>query len=249
MSAKIFKYAKAYGLTTGVKLYLAQKYKKPAVVNFPFLQHDVIFRGQQSKSDLLIFEQIFCSKDYDISMPIDPKVIIDLGANVRFASIYFSNRFPNANIIALEPNKENYEIACKNVKKYDNIKLVHGAVWFKTEEINVVDAGLGEAAFRIEAGKGVNAVAAFTIKDLMETMNTDYIDLLKIDIEGAEKEIFEYGYEDWLPATKIVIVETHDRYRKGTSKAVLGTIAKYDFSLELSGENLIFYNNNFINSY
>ena len=80
-------------------------------------------------------------------------------------------------------------------------------------------------------------------------LQTDLVDILKIDIEGSEKEIFEQGFEEWLPFTKILIVETHDRYKQGSSKAVLKAVSAYNFSLEVSGENLIFYNNDLINPY
>lgn len=249
MSLKIFQFINTYGTLNGIKLYMNRKYRKTSVVKFPFLKYPAHFRGQHHKSDLMMFGQIFYSKEYDINVPVDPKIIIDLGANVGFASVYFANRFPSAKIVALEPDNDNYKLACKNVERYDNIQLLHGAIWNREEEIHLVDKGKGEGAFSIAAGKGANVVKAFTIKGLMEMMSTDFIDVLKIDIEGAEKEIFEYGYEEWLPVTKIIIVETHDRYRKGTSKAVLSTISHYDFSLELSGENLVFYNNNLINPY
>ena len=120
----------------------------------PFLKHRVYFRGQPSKSDLCIFKQIFYRKDYDIRVPITPQKIIDLGANTGFASVYFANRFPVAQIIALEPDEENYTIALENVKNYPNIQLIQGAIWSKTEQIHLVDKGLGEAAFMIEPGTG-----------------------------------------------------------------------------------------------
>ena len=101
----------------------------------------------------------------------------------------------------------------------------------------------------VEKGSGDNIIRGYTVDEIMQLMNTTLIDILKIDIEGAEKEIFESNYENWIPNTKIIIVETHDRYRKGTSKAIFNTIGKYDFSLQLSGENLILINNNLVTNY
>jgi FkbM family methyltransferase len=103
--------------------------------------------------------------------------------------------------------------------------MVMGAIWNRSEEIHVVDKGYGEATFMIEPGTDINSIQAYTIRSVMKMMNTDFIDILKIDIEGSEKEIFESGYEEWLSLTKIIIVET------------------------LSAENLVFYNNNLINPY
>ena len=249
MSGKLLQFTNTFGLVNGIKLYLNRKYKKTSVVKFPFLKYPVYLRGQHSKSDLHMFEQIFCTWDYDINVPVDPKIIIDLGANVGLASVYFANRFPDAKICALEPNDENYAVACKNVKEYANVKMVQGAIWNTAEKIHLIDKGYGEASFMVEPGPGTNSINAYTVKTVMEMMETDFIDILKIDIEGTEKEIFETGYEEWLPLTKIIIVETHDRYKKGSSKSVLSTITRFDFSLELSGENLVFYNNNLVNPY
>ena len=249
MSGKLFQFTNTFGFINGIKLYLNRKYKKTTVVKFPFLKYPVFLRGQHSKSDVHMFEQIFRTWDYDINVPVDPKIIIDLGANVGLASVYFANRFPNAKICALEPNDENYAVACKNVKEYANVKMVHGAIWNTAEKIHLIDKGYGEASFMVESGPGTNSVNAYTVKTVMEMMKTNFIDILKIDIEGTEKEIFETGYEEWLPLTKIIIVETHDRYKKGSSKSVLSAITKFDFSLELSGENLVFYNNNLVNPY
>ena len=72
-----------------------------------------------------------------------------------------------------------------------------------------------------------------------------HIDVLKLDIEGSEKEVFEEGYENWLPKTKLLLVELHDKMKKGCSRSVLNAVNKYDFSFDIKGENIIFTNNSF----
>ena len=73
--------------------------------------------------------------------------------------------------------------------------------------------------------------------------NFPKIDILKLDIEGSEKELFETNFEDWLPKTKILIIELHDAMKTGCSKSVFNAISKYDFSFSIKGENIIFTNN------
>jgi FkbM family methyltransferase len=247
MASRLTKYINKLGLKDGLKFYTAVKKEKTNSVQFSFLNQPVFFRGIYS--DHAMFEQIFIEKQYQLPDPINAQNIIDLGANVGYASVYFTNQFPNAKIIALEPEKNNYATAVANTKNYANITLLHGAVWDKSENINLVDNGLGEAGYMVEKGSGDNIIRGYTVDEIMQLMNTTLIDILKIDIEGAEKEIFESNYENWIPNTKIIIVETHDRYRKGTSKAIFNTIGKYDFSLQLSGENLILINNNLVTNY
>ena len=240
MPSRLPLYTKAFGYLNGFKLYKHIKSKSTNPLKLKGFKHPIYFRG--IVSDVFMFEQIFVDNQYNIEINFQPKAIIDLGANVGFASVYFANRFPDAKIIALEPDSSNYSTALKNLEPYKNVSLIKGAVWDKSEKINLVDIGHGEAAYMVKSGEGENAIKAYTIPELMEILKVNEVDILKIDIEGSEKEIFESS-DSWINKAKIIIVETHDRYKKGTSKAVFNSIGKYDFSLELSGENMVLYNN------
>ncbi len=125
---------------------------KADAVKISFLQPPVYLRN--TYSDRTMFEQIFLNKEYEVPINFSPATIIDLGANVGYASIYFANRFPDAKIFAVEPEENNHQVAVKNTAPYKNITLVKGAVWHKPELINVVDNGFGEAGFMIESGEG-----------------------------------------------------------------------------------------------
>jgi len=243
MKSKLPWMINAFGFLEGLKLYRHIKSKNSSGIALPGLKQPVHFRG--IVSDTEIFRQIFIEKQYDIDVNFEPASIVDLGANVGYASVYFANRFPAARIFALEPESMNYTIAIKNLASYKNVRLEKGAVWHTAGNINLVDKGHGEAAYMVETGEGNDMVRAYTIPEIMSIMQFNQIDIIKIDIEGAEKEIFENGSDQWIPQSRIIIVETHDRYKRGTSKAVFQAISKYDFSLELKGENLIFYNNQF----
>ena len=73
--------------------------------------------------------------------------------------------------------------------------------------------------------------------------------LLKIDIEGAEKNLFESNYENWLPKTKMIMIETHDRMIENCSYIVMKTLNENNFLLytTTNGGTLVFYNKKFIN--
>jgi hypothetical protein len=81
---------------------------------------------------------------------------------------------------------------------------------------------------------------AVTIGELLKNSGYEKIDILKLDIEGAEKEIFSDGYEDWLGKVNIIIIELHDWYRPGCSEAVYSALNKYKFISYKKGENTIF---------
>lgn len=249
MSSRLPTIIKKFGFFNGLKLYNHLKAKSDAAIQLSILKHPFYFRAKQNTTDSFIFEQIFLKNQYNINVPFEPKIIFDLGANVGYSAVFFANRYPNAQILSIEPDNGNYEAAKKNLDPYKNVKLIKGAAWHVSEDISLVDDGYGEAAFMVKAGESKNMVRGYTIEDMMKMTGVDSIDILKIDIEGAEKEIFENGADKWLPVTKLIIVETHDRYKKGSSTAVFNSIGKYDFSLELCGENLILYNNALVNAY
>src|SRR5687768_6096851 len=107
------------GFLDGLKFYSHIRLKGRSPIQFSFLKSPVYIRN--IKSDTIMFEQIFVNKEYDINVPFEPKVIIDLDANVGYASVLFANRFPDAKIFALEPEDNNFSVAQTNVRPYNKI--------------------------------------------------------------------------------------------------------------------------------
>lgn len=201
-------------------------------------------------SDLLVYHQIFTFKEYDMDLGFLPKFIIDAGANIGFASIFFSNKFPEAKIIAVEPEKSNFEMLEKNTKHHKNIFLKKRALSNEPNlSYDVVDKGLGNWGFVTEIhelqniSKVIDKVKTITIDEILIEYGLEYLDLLKIDIEGGEKQLFYGNYENWLPKTKCIIIELHDGIVAGSSRSFFKAISKYDFSYFNRGENLLFINN------
>jgi hypothetical protein len=139
-------------------------------------------------SDGDVYQQIFLNRDYDFEVRFPPRVIIDAGANIGLASVYFAARFPEARIIAIEPENSNVELLRLNTREYPNVVVVHGALWSRDEQLHVIDRRLGKWGFMTA----------------------------KIDIEGAEKELFEHC-EAWIGRVDALIVELHDRTKPGCS--------------------------------
>jgi hypothetical protein len=80
----------------------------------------------------------------------------------------------------------------------------------------------------------------------MKEQQAAILDIVKLDIEGAEKAVFESNYEDWLPKTRLLIIELHDRMQPGSSKALFNALTRYNFSCETKWENLLLYNNDLL---
>ncbi|MDP9230281.1 MAG: FkbM family methyltransferase, partial [Bacteroidota bacterium] len=86
------------------------------------------------------------------------------------------------------------------------------------------------------------AIRSWGISDIMRQMNWTHCDIVKLDVEGSEKEIFSDNYQNWLSRTKTLIVELHDRMKKGCSKAVFSALNHYNFSVSIAKKNLFFKN-------
>lgn len=171
-------------------------------------------------SDLPTYKKIFRDKEYDLELPRKPQVIVDAGANVGFASLFFARKYPQAKIFAIEPEEENFAYLVKNVAPFPNIVPLKRALWKTNEPLELVDPGIGAWGFqtRNPAEKGalpvVQKVEAITVDKLMADYGLTYIDILKVDIEGAEKEVFETS-SGWLDKVGVIMVELHDTIKPG----------------------------------
>lgn len=237
---------KQYGVK-GIMIYIRLKLGFTHGVHVPNVLHPIKLR--KGTSDIPAFKAIFAHSEYEVTLNFTPSTIIDVGANVGLAAIYFVNKYPKSTVFCIEPEKTNFELLKENVAKYNNIHPLKNAISNQSgQTINVIDIGGGNWAFRTEAvefsqNKKVNDSAkTITITDIMKQNGLDTIDILKIDVEGAEGQLFESRYQDWLPRTRCLLIELHDRFAPGSSKKVFKAISEYNFTYSQNGENLIFIN-------
>jgi FkbM family methyltransferase len=220
----------------------ARVLRKPLeiVVNSCATRHPVHLRLRTS--DVSVFEEIILNGEYSFAPPTAPRVIVDAGANIGLTSVYFANRFPHAKIIALEPEQANFRMLRKNARYYENIHPVEAALWKENTSLSLSDPGAGSWGFQTHERTDQNAasplVDAVTLDRLMHLHQCEHIDVLKIDIEGSEKEIFE-SCEPWIGKVGMIMVELHDRYKSGCSRSVYA--ATRDFDVEwCRGETTFF---------
>jgi FkbM family methyltransferase len=200
----------------------------------PGFRHPVQLRLRTS--DVTLFSEILLDVQYDWELPSRPGVIIDAGANIGLTSVFYANKYPQATIIAIEPERSNFEILRQNTALYPNIIALRAALWNEDRELNIVDPGDGRWdfwSFRTStpgtsgtpAERGL--VRGLTVDRLMMDNGINYVDLLKLDIEGAEKEIFE-SPAGWIDRVGALAVELHDRFKDGCSDAVLAATGDFE---------------------
>lgn len=145
------KFISKFGLYNGLILYFKFRYGKTTELRLPNIEHE--FYMKPNSIDNASFEEIFLNGEYEINYPEfkTPNLnIIDAGANIGFSSIFYANRFFNSNILAIEPESENFKSLLKNTCKYDNIKPINGAVWKNDCFIEIIDKGWGTRGFMIK---------------------------------------------------------------------------------------------------
>ena len=119
-------------------------------------------------------------------------VIIDAGANIGAAAIWFSARYPDAVIIAVEPELGNLDVLRRNAHERPNIIVQASAIGSKPGFASV--SGYGAAAQTVRSDKGVQIIS---MQDAFKLVDDGIPFIAKVDIEGFEKDLFSSNLE-WL---------------------------------------------------
>jgi FkbM family methyltransferase len=168
-------------------------------------------------------------------------VIIDAGANVGAASIWFARQFPGAHIIAIEPDPDNARMCCLNTRATSNVRVIEAAIGSEHGRVSLENPS--NEAWSIRARRNEDGeVEIFTIPELLSTVNVPaQLFLVKVDIEGFEDDLFSKNTE-WLDAVAVLIVEPHDWLFPGkrTSANFQTALAARKFELLIRGDNLVY---------
>lgn len=188
--------------------------------------------------DYSVLYQIFDARECDVPLPSAPGAIIDGGAHVGYATLFFANRYPGSRILAVEPAREHLALLRANTSAYPKVEVVPAAIWSHTTELALVDPREGSWALRVQEAPAETTVRvpAVTISTLIDRLGVETVDVLKLDIEGAEREVFTRGVREWLPRIRTLIIETHGEECR---KAVLAAFAGERVALSERGEKLV----------
>jgi FkbM family methyltransferase len=191
-------------------------------------------------SDMLSWTQVFRDKQYEpvvdlIKNKLSPLTILDCGANVGYASAYFKENLPNSIILALELDTDNF-----NILKHNFSGLAwNSGVWSKdlaTLEVCKDYRDRKEWSYYAKESS-IGAISSHTIESIRKHMIWDKIDILKIDIEGGESEVFKD--DSFLEHVEIIAIEIHDEFK--CRAQILSSLMKYKFRFENYGELTVGY--------
>jgi FkbM family methyltransferase len=201
-----------------IKMLTNKKFKeneveKLRIQNFPrFTETETVLLDKKikivdSSSFIFLKEEIFDQEIYKFNCDHSTPYIIDCGANIGLSIIYFKQLFPAAEIIGFEPDSKIFRVLQENVESFhlSKVNLLNQACW--NEETTLVFYSQGaDGGRRARTGDKENLTQVQSIR--LRNFINRRVDLLKMDIEGAENEVLS-DIEDLLGNVERIFVEYH----------------------------------------
>lgn len=204
---------------------------------------------RKGSSDLMVFQQIMVHEEFknvvDLIHKYEIKIknILDAGSNIGLTTIYLKNYFKGAEVICVEPDETNLQqlqinLTNNNVK---NVEIVKGGIWSNNGwlEMDYSFRDGREWSRRLKVTtEGSGSIPVYSINYLLNKSKWESIDLLKMDIEGAENVIFNDSEGlNFLEITKVLTIEVHDKYKM--TNIILEKLIDFNFKVYFSGELMI----------
>lgn len=144
-------------------------------------------------------------------VPADAREIWDLGTNIGLAMAQLALRYPDAAVTGVEMDAENLELCRRNVEPYGaRCSVLHAAVWHEDGEVSYSNEKDDSLAYRVESNGGTT-VRSLSLDTLLAERGVDRVDYVKMDIEGAEREVLRKN-TGWAAAVRTLKVEVHEPY-------------------------------------
>lgn len=167
-------------------------------------------------TDAVTLELVFGLRSHlpPVPLTMPAPVIIDLGANVGFASADLAARYPKARIVSVELDPANAAMARRNLQG-TACEVVNAAIW--TSDGTISFGGDTEDAFAV--GKGTNSAPSVTLTTLLDQRGLARADFVKMDVEGAEWDLLHMP--GWLDRVDAIALEVHHREWMAPLTAIL----------------------------
>lgn len=204
-------------------------------------------------SDLNVFDQVIINKEYGhLSSLIDKcdlknrrLKVIDCGSNIGLFSLWLLYNFKIEKIFCFEADSKNFEFQNLSIERLDfnsMVKSFNLAIWpVSNQDLFVTDSFRdGREWARMVTMKSdlsfEKKVKSICLNNILNLINLDEIHLLKIDIEGAEKEVFENdsSFDKLLNFVSIIAIEIHDEVK--CDEMIRLKLLKFGFTIETIGE-------------
>lgn len=204
--------------------------------------HPLYYRD--GASDARVLRQVFARREYQcVAHEPALRYLVDCGANVGYTTFFLLSRYPDARAVVVEPDSGNMTLCRKNLAPFaDRVTFVQAGVWSASQPMVVVRGAYRDGAewsFQVRpAGAGeAPDFQARTVDDLLAEGGFPHADVLKMDIEAAEAQVFQPGCGSWLPKVRTLVIELHGA---DCERIVHEATTPYLRPTETSGELTVF---------
>jgi FkbM family methyltransferase len=174
------------------------------------------FHFRHATTDKYIMADVLLDAQYQCLMNLTGvRTILDIGGNIGTTSVLLLNAYPDAALLALEPDPGNFAVLQRNIAPYGpRAVALRKALWHRPEALAIERGAFrdgGAWSFQVKStGDASPEVDGITLAELMREYELDSIDILKIDIEGAERYVFDSSIIPCLRHVKRIAIELHD---------------------------------------
>jgi len=185
---------------------------EPVRFDLPQLPHPLFVRP--GTSDAIGLVQNIIREEWGASFPPEPvRLIIDAGANIGDTTAWYLARFPDATVVSLEPDPDNYAMLVRNCAVYGSrAVLLNAALWPREARLNICPsvAYNAVAVAEVDPADRSNGLRCdgISVRTLRKSLGFTTIDILKCDVEGAEFHLFRDAPR-WLSFVRCLVIEIH----------------------------------------
>lgn len=225
---------KIFSFGSLVKYYIALlSGKKMMQVNVKGVKQCFLIRVK-NKIDRNVLEYVFFQKYHlpPIEMQLrKDAVILDFGSNIGCTLVDFKLRYPTAKIFGYEMHPNNFEIAKSNINGLNGVNIFNEAVWTSKGFVSFSKKNLTDAfaiSKEIISEGDTIKIHSVSILDIIQNNGLAIVDFIKMDIEGAELDIFDHSDVSWLNHVLSMNIEFHNIADDRLNKYIK-LLEKYNF--------------------
>jgi FkbM family methyltransferase len=252
------------GVWIAASIFIAKALRRP-YIRLPVPNTSRTIRLRTKSSDIMAYNQVLIQRDYDfsqfpcasqfagptaVSSGLKPITIVDCGANVGCSVLWFATQFPEAEIMAIEPDSSNFELLSQNVAGLDKVRAMRAALWGSETRVVISNPDAEAWVFRTElvngnVGSNRPLIDTVTMDGLLADVASSSRIIVKIDIEGAEREVFSKN-TSWLERVDLLVIELHDWMLPGqdNGRTFFSAVASRPIDYIGRGENIFCFQRN-----
>ena len=208
-----------------------------SLASFHWSGRDIFYRS--GTADPFVLYQVLLRRgekaEYYVPPALNPKIILDIGSNIGASIIYFHRRFPHARIFGFEPHPDTFRVLEKNAARLPGVTIFNYGLGAVRQRIAVPADQVNFGAFNTRGlfkDRGYPAVPVECevrrLDEVLREIGLAQVDLIKIDCEGSEADVFSTLPDEILNQCQWIVGEFHDH----TGFEVLARLAPH-FHLDL----------------